>query len=200
MPTGYTNNIKDGISFKQFALQCSRAFGALIDMRDDPFGTEIPDEIKISQYHIINRLKVYNEQLTKIQNMSEKDCQIEAINQYNTETRHLNGCIDESKKLRKNYEEMLEKVNNWTPPTSEHKDLKRFMVEQIQESIKFDCPISWYEDVIKKLKLLRGYDWQREQIESIKNSINYHSKEHEKEVERCEKRNEWIGQLKKSLE
>lgn len=36
MPTGYTDAIKDGISFNQFILSCARAFGALITMRDEP--------------------------------------------------------------------------------------------------------------------------------------------------------------------
>ena len=36
MPTGYTDKIKDGITFKEYAMGCARAFGALITMRDNP--------------------------------------------------------------------------------------------------------------------------------------------------------------------
>ena len=36
MPTGYTHDIPAGITFRQFALNCARAFGANIAMRDDP--------------------------------------------------------------------------------------------------------------------------------------------------------------------
>ena len=46
MPTGYTCQIETGITFEQFALNCSRAFGALSNMRDDPSGTPIPNKIK----------------------------------------------------------------------------------------------------------------------------------------------------------
>jgi hypothetical protein len=35
MPTGYTDKIKDGISFEEFVLSCARQFGACISMRDD---------------------------------------------------------------------------------------------------------------------------------------------------------------------
>jgi hypothetical protein len=32
MPTGYTSAIADGIEFKDFALRCARAFGALVEL------------------------------------------------------------------------------------------------------------------------------------------------------------------------
>ena len=52
MPTGFTCDIKDGITFERFALNCARAFGALINMRDDSLDAEIPDEIKPSDHHV----------------------------------------------------------------------------------------------------------------------------------------------------
>ncbi len=53
MPTGYTQAIVDNpnLSFKSFVLQCSRAFGALVTMRDDDNNAPIPDEIKPDDYH-----------------------------------------------------------------------------------------------------------------------------------------------------
>ncbi len=51
MPTGYTAAIKDGITFKQFALTCARAMGALIMMRDEPSGAEIPAAFPPSTFH-----------------------------------------------------------------------------------------------------------------------------------------------------
>lgn len=42
MPTGYTHKIKDGMTFKEYALRCARNFGALMDMRDDPMDAPIP--------------------------------------------------------------------------------------------------------------------------------------------------------------
>ena len=47
MPTGYTSDLYEGknISFTEFALQCSRAFGATIDQRDD--GRDAPLRLPI---------------------------------------------------------------------------------------------------------------------------------------------------------
>lgn len=52
MPTGYTAGVKDGTvtDFKAFVMQCARAFGALIDMRDDPSDVPIPKSFAPSSY------------------------------------------------------------------------------------------------------------------------------------------------------
>ena len=34
MPTGYTADIKDGIDFKTYAMNCARAFGARVMLRE----------------------------------------------------------------------------------------------------------------------------------------------------------------------
>ena len=41
MATGYTHAIEKGISFETFALTCARAFGACINLRDEP-GSTLP--------------------------------------------------------------------------------------------------------------------------------------------------------------
>ena len=51
MPTGYTDAIKDGITFQQFAMNCARAFGACVTMRDDPSDKPIPERFEPSAWH-----------------------------------------------------------------------------------------------------------------------------------------------------
>lgn len=41
MATGYTSKINEGISFKEFALDCARAFGAKVDIRCNSSAEEI---------------------------------------------------------------------------------------------------------------------------------------------------------------
>jgi hypothetical protein len=45
MPTGYTDCVRSGevTEFADFAMKCARAFGACIEMRDEPSGTPIPE-------------------------------------------------------------------------------------------------------------------------------------------------------------
>lgn len=48
MPTGYTASVADGTTttLRAFALQCARAFGATVTMRDDPMSAEIPERFE----------------------------------------------------------------------------------------------------------------------------------------------------------
>ena len=68
MPTGYTNIIKNDISFKEFTLRCARNFGACITMRDDAWDKEIP-KFKPTDYHI-KELKKLRKKLSELKKMS----------------------------------------------------------------------------------------------------------------------------------
>jgi hypothetical protein len=50
--TGYVHHmVEKNQTFPQFAMSCARAFGALIEMRDEGMDAKIPDEIKPEPYH-----------------------------------------------------------------------------------------------------------------------------------------------------
>jgi len=54
MPTGYTYPVQDGkiTELRDFALLCTRGFGALIMMRDEPMDAPIPETLGANtQYH-----------------------------------------------------------------------------------------------------------------------------------------------------
>lgn len=53
MPTGYTDKIYRGEpqTFPEFAARSARAFGALISMRDEPLGDELPKKIEYDTSH-----------------------------------------------------------------------------------------------------------------------------------------------------
>ena len=77
-----------------------------------------------------------------------------------------------------------------------HRVLKDFMVQQIEESIRFDCSTEYYK---KPTELLTGNQWLLEKKQQLLKDINYHTSEHQEEVERVRQRNEWIKQLRNSL-
>jgi hypothetical protein len=53
MPTGYTAKLYDGDQkFQDFAMECARAFGALIEMRDEPMNAKIPETFEPSEHHV----------------------------------------------------------------------------------------------------------------------------------------------------
>jgi len=196
MPTGYTSSIKDGISFKGFALNCARAFGVCITMRDDPSNKPIPKEFKPSTYDK-KELKRAHKELGELKDLTMKEVTKRAKQDYEQEFRVHNKRLKECRELLRKYKAMLAQVQEWRPPSSDHAEFKRFMVDQITGSIEFDCDISYY---MKKVpKCLSGKDWLQKQIKDVLWDINYHMDEDKKEQKRIAGRNRWIKQLRDSL-
>ena len=194
MPTGYTAKIAEGISFEEFAMSCARAFGALITMRDEPADAEIP-KFKPSEYHT-KALSEKRDLLKRLEGMSEEYAEESASRSYKTRIAEWNKRMKEYADLRVKYEAMLEKVISWEPPSPDHIEMKEFMQDQIKESIVFDCHDGGVRDVAKE----SGEEWKNAQIQEVERSIIYHEEEMKKEEERVIGRNEWVSQLKNSLE
>ena len=197
MPTGYTAAIKDGISSRQFILQCARSRGACIMQRDEPFD-ELPKKREPSNYHVEKILEA-KRILAEIDKMTYETASAKAEEEYQREVKSLEERIEENEELRRKYENMLSEVRKWNPPTQDHTDLKEFMLSQIRESIKFDCRDSYYLDRIKKLRCLTGQEWKDEKVKQALSDLNYHRQKHNEELERCRQQNEWVDALYSSL-
>jgi hypothetical protein len=192
MPTGYTADIKDGITFEQFAMTCARAFGACIALRDEPMGTEIP-EFEPSDYHAMAHQRA-REELARLHVMTDAESEASALKAYLDECERRATRMRDQEALKANYEAMLSKVMAWTPPSKEHVGLRDFMREQIEQSIKFDCG---YTE--QPLQQQTGAVWLAERIATAERDIEYHAKEHAAEVARTAERNVWVRDLRASL-
>lgn len=199
MATGYTCKFEEkDLSFKEFALDCARAFGACISMRDDPSDKEIPEEFPVSDYYP-RMIKKYQKELKKVTKMSLEDCSIAATKEFNTELNRLHESKEKNALLKERYENMIITVENWTPPSKDHEGLKNFMLQQLKSSLDFDCGHDYYDERIKDLMPLSGVEWKRRQIETTKELINSAKEHYKKEKETARKNTMWIKQLRKSL-
>jgi hypothetical protein len=195
MPTGYTAAIADGITFEQFALGCARAFGALVLMRDDPADAPIPDEFQPSDYHT-KALAAARAELLRIERLTVPQARDELAAEWaNTEKDRVRR-LEEMADLRCKYERMLAAAKAWNAPTSEHEGMRKFMIEQIEESIRFDCGGNYYDTPAAKLELP---DWLATKKANAKKDIDYHEREYAKEVERTNQRTAWVKALRASL-
>lgn len=194
MPTAYTSLIQEGINFENFVLTCSRAMGALIMIRDEPFDAPIPDKFEPSDYHKkeLARAKRELEILASLSDEAKKDY----CREYNVEQLAAwRKRAERSANLEAKYKEMLAKVLKWEPPTEHHEGLKKFMVDQIRSSIDFDCGMEYD----KKPQFITIEEWYKMKVDRVERDIEYHTKEDMEEVERAEVRTEWVQQLKQSL-
>ena len=198
MPSGYTSKIYEGeeVSGKEFLLTCARAFGACIEMRDEDSDVPIPEKFEVSGYHEKN-LKDAIDRLAKYKSMSVQEADLLSQAEFEKDEKHRLEEIEKGISLKSRYDKTLNEVEKWIPPTDEHKELKEYAINQLKESIKFDCPIDYYlENTTKKLA---GQQWLDSKIAGCLKNIEYHSIEQDKEIERINGRNNWIKQLRESL-
>lgn len=194
MPTGYTACIGEGADFQKFVLGCARAFGALITMRDEPSDAPIPEKFEPSNYHVEQVAEARRRQ-AELEAMTPALAEKAAEGAYRAAMERHEKYIAEKNALREKYTAMLQQVNDWKSPSPDHAELKKFMREQIEESIRFDCTI--YEDSAPKP--MTGKQWLAAETEKVNRDITYHSQHHADEIKRANGRTEWVRQLRESL-
>lgn len=193
MPTGYTAAVVDGkiTEFPDFAMQCARAFGALIMMRDDPSDAPIPDEFKPTSYYV-DRLSESRERLAWLNGLTPDQAQDEAEKSYEEARLQAQKYDDQNALEDRRLEAMLEKVRAWTPPSAQHVEMKSFMIEQINISKHGD-----YRSQVPKA--YTGPAWLAFEIEKARAELARSAAENEKEIQRARERTEWVRQLRASL-
>lgn len=196
MPTGYTAAIADGISFEKFVWSCARAMGALIMMRGDPSDAPIPQRFEPSDYNA-KAVEKAKDELSRLKSMTREQASAEASAAFWEALRSHEKRVAEMTELRNKYSAMLAQVVQWEPPTADHQGFKDFMLQQLHESIKFDCDTSYYEKHAPECKSTDG--WLAIATASAERDIAYHEKAHAEEVERTESRNAWIQALRDSV-
>ena len=152
MPTGYTADVIDGkvTDFKDFATQCMRAFGACIHMRDEPFDKKYEPRVPSEYYY--KRYEEIKVKIEDLKNMSDDDILKEKTNKLQDDLTRNKEYLEKKRAHRKLLEDMLDKVNAWNPPTNDHISFKKFMVDQLKQTIDFDCKEDWTRDSIKEIE------------------------------------------------
>lgn len=193
MPTGYTSKIYNGekVSFEQFTWDCARAFGALVMLRDDS-SAKIPKAFKAGKWHA-KRIDENKAKLAAAEKWSATQANAEAKKLYDRETREYLASVAKNNALRIRYEKILVEAESWNPPTPEHEGLKKFMVEQLQQSLEFDCHTP------KKPIRMTGEEHKRATIEDAHQSISYSMEEQGKETQRAHDRTKWVVDLRENF-
>lgn len=200
MPTGYTHRVQTGevTEFRDFAMACARAFGACITMRDDSADAPIPDEFKPSNYFrksLDKALAHYH----KVAAMTTAEA-VESLAEHNAEqAKGRTSWEERNADYKRRYEAMLAKVEAWTPPTADHEELKRFMVSQLTESIKFDCHDGDFAERCCPSFNGTAADWLAHLRNKAAEDVAYRKKAWDDEVERCRRRTKWVSDFRASL-
>lgn len=132
MPTGYTAIIeeKDGATFEEFVWRCARAFGALVEMREDSLDTEVPERLKVDAYYV-QVVCDAEAGLVRLKAMNREETSAAAAKEYADAKAAYRESVERAAVLRDRYAAMRAKVVLWKPPTEGHAGLRSFMLEQI---------------------------------------------------------------------
>ena len=200
MVTGYTAHIKKGVTFKQFALCCAKAFGACASLRDNnkiKFD-EIP-EIKPSTYHK-ERLTELREKLKWLDNLTEAEKEKIAKGLVGRAKKNWKRYENGKKRKRELYENMLNELSKWRPPSLNHIALKDFMEEQLVSTIQHDCEPRKFQYSYYYEEEITPEAWFERERMDVEYSIQRHLKEYYAEIHRARDNKKWIAKLKESLE
>lgn len=196
MPTGYTAAVQDGTitELRPFAMQCARAFGALISMRDEPYDAKIPQKFEPDTRYYDERIAETQEKLLKLPVMSPAECDAAAAADHAQAMTSWRERGQTREIHRQRYADMLSKVHAWQPPEAVT-GLKDFMIEQITKSIDFDCNVGKYDPG----PAAKGDEWQAAQMKDAQRDLSYGLEERAKEIARTADRNLWLDALRVSL-
>ena len=89
---------------------------------------------------------------------------------------------------------MLEKIKKWQPPTSEHVNLRDFMIRQVQESIDSDC-----EEYIPRIGSRKEWLDVQAHIDFLERNIDMAKGRYEDALKHTEECNKWLSDLRESL-
>lgn len=197
MPTGYTAKLmEEGQSFPDFVMQCARAFGACVEMRDDPMDKPIPDKFEADDHH--DKALVKSEaELTRLKLMTgaERDSfGLQALEEAFTQRREwAQKDADENARIAA----VVESVSIWQPPSPNHVELKNFMLQQLATSRH---RMEYHTEELHKLQVMRPVDFYNKAVEQAEWYVTYHKEQREEAIKRAEGRTDWVQQLRKSLE
>lgn len=197
MPTGYTHKVVDGTltEFADFALECARAFGALIDLRDDS-AAPIPTEIKPSTY-AQERLDEVTKEYLRLSSLTGEALSAEIAEEYAEEKARRAEYRAKGKETNERLNKMSAAVANWTPPTAAHTRLKEFMLQQLDISRETSCDEE--ADQFIEPVLPSADEWLDKRLTRLKKQIKDYAGEQAWENTLAQSRTLWLQQLRVSL-
>lgn len=201
MPTGYTAGVQDGTitTFRDFATKCARAFSVNMLMRDEPSDAPIK-RYEPSPYHK-EQIEKARAALYDAERMTETEAAAQLATEIAENGKRLQREIASCALHVSRYETMLAKVKEWTPPTTEHSAFKKFVEEQIEQSIRFDCAHStdYFTYIDRDLRALMPAGYRAKLLNEARDAIARHTAEWAEEIKRTDERNAWNNQLFASL-
>lgn len=200
MATGYTGVVtkNPNLTFTDFASQCARGMGAFIMQRDDSSDTAPIWQDKVSSYYK-RAVKKAKDQIARLSKMNKARRAKYIAEQRDHKRDYYLKAIGEAVVNRVRYTKMLLQVDAWQPPTADHVGFKKFMVQQLTDSIRFDCDRDWLQKELNKLDGKSDDDLWQDLLTQAQRDLDYATKSLADEKSRTAERNAWKLALAQSI-
>ena len=197
MPTGYTCKVRDGeiTDSNQFLWEVAHQFGGFVCIPSDfTIDSDAEKFIKISTYYERN-IQQLQKELEKYQTITDEELQKQIQDNYNKSLEENKKTRDTYRLYRKRYEDMLSKVKLWTPPTSEHENIKRDAIIQLETSIECDCN----EEYINEPVLYDVKEYRKDMLVMLTDRLSRAYQDYNDQLKVHRNRVEWMKALQDSL-
>ena len=194
MPSSFTAPVESGEieRFEDFALLCARGIDYLYSLRDTPLSFPLPEKMYPDQYHK-KQLDAVKRRLAKLQSMTKDEVVKAAEKDRAEEMKRVAECNEADEDRRERFLKMKGKVERWQPPTETHDNFRIFMLEQLEQDLRY-----LGKPLTPEPKLTPAA-WKKREIEQAKRDIEYHGEHWEAEKLRVAEANKWLAALRKSL-
>lgn len=203
MPTGYTSFIQDGdiTTGKDFLKLCLRNFGVAINMRDEPLSKPVPTQFEPNPYYKNDYEKTV-EVRNKYRQMTLEEAKKELIEKHKKDMESARKSLDKYIAEDERYMKVRDEIEKWIPPTSEHENVKKFALNQIDISLNTDIREYCNKGLNKDLDISDEavYSYMNEINEFYENDVARAYKKWQEELKRTADKNMWMKQFLDSLE
>lgn len=196
MPTMYTARIYEGEdqSFKEFAIECSRAFVSHSHLWTDLHAYDVGHD------SYCNKIQQAIAEIEKFTQMPYEEIEEIIKTERSKQIEHFQKQITLKNNTRKRFEEMLEQAESWSPPTEKHHEFKDFMINQLKSGIeettdKYDK--RHLDELMSKEETVEEY--RHKMIQRRLEDIQFTQDRLRDETKAIAERNQWIQALRRSL-
>lgn len=206
MPTSYTAAVEDGeiTTLEDYIRRCARQFGAFFHQREDSLGEE-PKYPDLDILYEEKSLKAKREELKHWQDMTAEEIRKIVIDIRQRSYEQNKEILAKYALQNKRYDDMLEKVRAWEPPTEDHQNLKNFALDQLHISrTKDDFIDRYYRQPIAEYETTEPEPIdpeavRQERIADCERDISRYQERIEEMKQKHQENIKWIDQLFNSL-
>lgn len=194
MASGYTHGVATGdvTSLRAFTMRCARAFVGF--MRDWPADAPIPTtypEWNTYDADVSNAIQLLDRVKSATDEWFESDIDRKHRDRVEAEDRyHKNSTV-----TRARYEAMIAKVTAWDAPEV-LRPTREFMLDQLNESIRFDCPAPRAVTVIDRPTVA---EFRAAEIAEAERVLAAARERAAKETARVKAMNKWLAEFHAAL-